>query len=86
MAQAKRRNNLRLDCPHCGAFARIRSSEYLTPIYRQALVECQNADCGWRGTLTLEMTQTLSPSLQPNPEIRLPLAPRLREQLAADVN
>lgn len=80
----QQRNKLRLSCPHCGAFARIRSSEEMTPIYREAVVECQNGECGWRGNLRLEMTQTLSPSLKPNPNIRLPLSPGLREQLVAD--
>lgn len=74
----QRRSNLRLSCPHCGDFARVRKSQQLTPIYRESLVECQNVECGWRGKLSLEMTQTLTPSQRPNPEIRLPVAPRLK--------
>lgn len=82
---AQRRSNLRLSCPHCGEFARVRKSQMLTPIYREALVECQSAECGWRGTLSLEMTKTLTPSQQPNPEIRLPVASRLRKALLAQL-
>ncbi|WP_350355176.1 ogr/Delta-like zinc finger family protein [Larsenimonas rhizosphaerae] len=76
-----RKSNLRLSCPHCGAFARIRKSQQLTPIYREAVVECQNPDCGWRGKLALELTQTLTFSLHPNPDIRLPMAPKLKERM-----
>ncbi|MCM2973464.1 MULTISPECIES: ogr/Delta-like zinc finger family protein [Larsenimonas] len=76
-----RKSNLRLSCPHCGAFARIRKSQQMTPVYREAVVECQNADCGWRGKLALELTQTLTFSLHPNPEINLPMSPKLRERL-----
>lgn len=74
-----------MSCPHCGEFARVRKSQQLTPIYREALLECQNAKCGWRGKLSLEMTQTLTPSMCPNPEIRLPIAPRLRDRLLAQL-
>ncbi|RFA31319.1 hypothetical protein CAI21_01435 [Alkalilimnicola ehrlichii] len=81
----ERANNPRLACPHCGSFARIRKSESMTPIYRKAVLECQNADCGWRGTLALEITQTLSPSLNPNPAIQLPISPRVRKQLLAEL-
>ncbi|WP_168169309.1 ogr/Delta-like zinc finger family protein [Kushneria phosphatilytica] len=77
----ERRNNMRLSCPHCGEFARIRKSQQLTPVYREATVECQNPDCGWRGKMALEMTQTLTFSQQPNPEIRLPMSPRLRDSI-----
>lgn len=65
-------------CPHCEGPARIRKSESLTPIYRNALLECQNGDCGWRGSLSLEITQTLTPSRSPNPEIDLPVSPQTR--------
>ncbi|WP_158700894.1 ogr/Delta-like zinc finger family protein [Phytohalomonas tamaricis] len=74
----ERKTSLRLSCPHCDAFARVRKSQQLTPLYREAVVECQNPDCGWRGKLALEMTQTLTFSQSPNPDISLPLAPRLR--------
>lgn len=78
----EKRSNLRLTCPHCGAFARVRRSEQLTPIYREAVLECQNSECGWRGKLALEVTRTLTPSLAPNPEVQLPVPQRLYNVLA----
>ena len=79
-----RSNNPRLTCPHCGGFARIRRSKGLTPTCREGVLECQDAECGWRGNVAFEIFQTLSPSLKPNPEVRLPLSPGLREQLLAE--
>jgi len=79
-----RSNNPRLTCPHCGRFARIRRSKGLTPTIREGVLECQDAECGWRGNVMFEITQTLSPSLKPNPEVRLPLSPGLRKQLVAE--
>lgn len=77
----EKRSNLRLSCPHCGAFARVRKSQQLTPVYRESLLECQNVECGWRGKLSMEMTHTLTPSHNPNPEVRLPVSQRVRELL-----
>lgn len=71
-----KRSNPRLNCPHCGEFARVRTSQQLTPVYRESLLECQNPECNWRGKLSQEVTHTLSPSARPNPEVRLPDAPR----------
>jgi hypothetical protein len=82
--QVTRSNNPRLTCPHCGRFARIRRSKGLTPTIREGVLECQDAECGWRGNVMFEITQTLSPSLKPNPEVRLPLSPGLRKQLVAE--
>ncbi|WP_185696410.1 ogr/Delta-like zinc finger family protein [Halomonas sp. YLB-10] len=72
-------NKHRIPCPHCGNTARIRKSQGLTPVYREAVIECRNEDCGWRGKLSIEITHTIAPSDIPNPTVRLPLVPRLRE-------
>ena len=77
----EKRNNLRLSCPHCGAFTRLRSSERFTRLYWRALVECRNAECGWRGTLNLEISYTLTPSQTPDPDIRLPISEHSREAI-----
>ncbi|MCC5811343.1 MAG: ogr/Delta-like zinc finger family protein [Ectothiorhodospiraceae bacterium] len=76
-----RRNNMRLDCPHCGAFARIRSSQTPSPLYREAVVECQSLECGWRGKIGLEFICTLTPSQKPSPEIRLPVSEVVRKNI-----
>ncbi len=68
-------NRIRLRCPHCGSSARIRNSESVSPLYRDAWVECQNWQCGWRGKCAIQFISTTTPSHNPNPEIQLPLSP-----------
>lgn len=75
------KSHLRLSCPHCGSFARIRKSEGLTPIYREALLECANVDCNWRGRMEMTMTHTYTPSDRPRDGVDLPLSPRQRAKL-----
>ncbi|MBB3141242.1 ogr/Delta-like zinc finger family protein [Halomonas organivorans] len=69
----------RIPCPHCGTNMRIRKSQGLTPVYREAVFECRNENCGWRAKASIEFTHTIAPSDHPNPTVRLPLVPRLRE-------
>lgn len=76
-----RQTNLRLSCPHCGTFSRIRNSIQLTPLYREAMLECQNMECGWRGWISLEITRTLQPSMMPRNGIQLPLAQHIRDAI-----
>ncbi|MCE8028785.1 ogr/Delta-like zinc finger family protein [Halomonas daqingensis] len=73
------RNKPRIPCPHCGETAGIRKSQGLTPVYREAVIECRNPECGWRGKISIEITHTITPSDMPNPTVALPLVPRLRE-------
>jgi hypothetical protein len=73
-------------CPHCGGRTRIRSSEGITPTYRNALLECLDADCGWRGKLDIVITTTITPSLQPDPRIRVPLSPAVAKRLQAAID
>ncbi|MCW4148558.1 ogr/Delta-like zinc finger family protein [Halomonas sp. 18H] len=70
----------RLPCPHCGHNLRIRKSQGLTPVYREAVVECRNEDCGFRGKARIEVCNTLTPSDSPNAQVDLPFTPRLLQQ------
>lgn len=74
-------NKHRIPCPHCGETARIRKSQGLTPLYREAVIECRNQDCGWRGKVSIEITHTIAPSDSPNPTVFLPLVPRLKDMV-----
>lgn len=76
----------RMPCPHCSHNMRIRKSQGLTPVYREAVVECRNADCGFRGKAGIEVTNTLTPSDIPNVNVDLPFAPRLLKQMQFDLN
>lgn len=69
----------RIPCPHCGENLRIRKSQGLTPIYREATFECRNDACGFRGKASIELTHTITPSDMPNPTVVLPFVPRLRD-------
>ncbi|SOC56435.1 Ogr/Delta-like zinc finger [Chromohalobacter canadensis] len=72
-------NRHRIPCPHCGENLRVRKSQGLTPLYREAIFECRNEDCGWRGKASIEITHTIAPSDIPSPTVALPFVPRLRE-------
>lgn len=86
MTQKTAPHQIRLSCPHCRSYMRIRASRGVTAIYREAYVYCTNEACGFRGKLGLELLQTLSPSATPNPEVKLPLAPSLLSQLLSETN
>ncbi|GHB33045.1 ogr/Delta-like zinc finger family protein [Salinicola rhizosphaerae] len=79
--QARPRNT----CPHCGSVARIRYSAQITPVFREGAIECQNLECGWRGKFRYVFTDTLTPSLIPNPEVDLPITPHARRSLLAQL-
>lgn len=72
-------------CPHCREFARVRYSEQITPLYREGVIECQNPECGWRGTFSLEFTATLTPSQRPDTDVQLPLKASVRRALLAQL-
>lgn len=59
-------------CPHCAAFARIRTSEALSPLTRVTKIQCSNVDCGFSWAEASEALYTISPSACPNPHIHLP--------------
>jgi hypothetical protein len=73
-----RESRFRVKCPHCGKFARGRSSDVLTPTYREVRFECTNDDCGHVWVSGLEVLRTLCPSDTPNPDIQIPLAAAIR--------
>lgn len=60
-------------CPHCQHKARVRTSRVETPLVRVKYLQCTNIECGHTFTAREEITETIVPSAQPNPEIHLPL-------------
>ncbi|MEQ9130782.1 MAG: ogr/Delta-like zinc finger family protein [Salinisphaeraceae bacterium] len=77
-------SRVRMNCPHCGEAAKIRSSQLLSRTYREGYLDCQSPDCGWRGKFSFALTATLAPSERPNPAVHLPLSPRIAAQLRAE--
>jgi hypothetical protein len=71
---SRRESRLRLSCPHCDAYARVRTTYKLTKTYREMRIECTNDACGFVWLIGMEALRTLCPSDQPKPEIDIPLA------------
>ncbi|WP_046079975.1 ogr/Delta-like zinc finger family protein [Halomonas sp. HG01] len=79
---------MRIDCPHCQQKCRTRSSYRPTRELHKLYLECTSEICGWRGIAVSFFTATTTPSLTPDPLIRIPMdtasARRLIGQLAID--
>lgn len=67
---------LRTRCPHCGTYAKVRTSYAITAIYSELRFECTNDACGHVWIASLAALRTLCPSDIPNSEIQLPLTAR----------
>lgn len=67
-------------CPHCGKRAICRSSEQVTPVYRELDLHCTSILCGWTGKAGLEVLRTLSPSATPNDGVVLPYSPHIKRR------
>lgn len=68
-----RESRFRVKCPHCSTYARARSSDLLTPTYREVRFECTNDACGYIWVAGVEALRTLCPSDTPNPAIDIPI-------------
>lgn len=65
----------KLVCPHCHSKAHIRTSVGEHVFLRVCYVQCSNEACGWSARAEFTITHELSPSGEPNPNIKLPIAP-----------
>lgn len=63
-------------CPHCRQAAITMTSRELSPVVREIYLQCINADCGHRFVAHLGVVRTLVPSLNPSPEVSLPIVER----------
>ncbi|WP_175772409.1 ogr/Delta-like zinc finger family protein [Paraburkholderia phenazinium] len=68
-------------CPHCATRPIARSSRELTSTLREVTYMCLNPECGHTYVANLEIVRTLSPSALPNPAVRLPFSPNVRERI-----
>lgn len=62
-------------CPHCQGNCGISSSRGQTPLIRDIYYGCKNIECGHTFKAQLEIVQTISPSSNPDPRLRIPMAP-----------
>ncbi|WP_414707486.1 ogr/Delta-like zinc finger family protein [Psychrobacter sp. UBA6291] len=56
-------------CPHCGSRMRTHGHVIFSALTKQLTAACHNPDCLFTAKVTVEISQQLQPSLQPNPEI-----------------
>uniref|UniRef100_Q46Z75 Phage transcriptional activator, Ogr/Delta n=2 Tax=Cupriavidus TaxID=106589 RepID=Q46Z75_CUPPJ len=67
---------MKMNCPHCGAMAHIRTSRSVSRMTRELYCQCTNLICGHTFVGLVEVVRTLSPSSNPDPEIAKQLAAR----------
>jgi hypothetical protein len=67
---------MRIECPHCGETAVIRSSQRMAATVREARVQCQNVECAHTWIVHISAVRTLAPSMTPDPTVHIPLSPR----------
>jgi ssDNA-binding Zn-finger/Zn-ribbon topoisomerase 1 len=60
---------MRIACPHCGQPGKIRTSRTVTPLTREAYVQCENIQCCHVWKIIISAVTTIAPSLSPNPEV-----------------
>lgn len=49
----------------------MRTSRELSPLYREQLMQCSNALCGFTYIVGAEVLRTISPSAMPNPDVHI---------------
>ena len=71
---------MRLKCPHCDAWARVRSSQRLNRCTTELFLQCMNLECGHTFAASVQASRTLSPSAMPNPSVTLPFSPHVKRR------
>ncbi|MRR49416.1 MAG: transcriptional regulator [Rhodocyclaceae bacterium] len=67
---------MRIDCPHCGATAVIRTSMEMAATVREARVQCPNVECAHTWVVHISAVRTIAPSMTPKAGVYIPLSPR----------
>lgn len=67
---------MRINCPHCGEKARIRTSKEMSLLSREVYFVCTNdpAICGHAWKALLSAVCTTATSRSPNPNVYIPLS------------
>nr|WP_081488833.1 ogr/Delta-like zinc finger family protein [Cupriavidus basilensis] len=74
---------MKINCPHCGAVAHIRTSRPVSRMTKEMYCQCTNVECGHTFVGLVEVVRTLSPSGTPDPDIAQQLAARSSQQAPA---
>ncbi|MFI2817888.1 ogr/Delta-like zinc finger family protein [Vreelandella piezotolerans] len=79
--EVKEVQRLRLECPHCGSFMKVRTSKTHLSTYRELYLNCSNEfECGYRTTGDLIFKKVLTPSYRPNPDVKQELSAWFKRQ------
>jgi ssDNA-binding Zn-finger/Zn-ribbon topoisomerase 1 len=62
---------MRVKCPHCGKPGKVRTSRDVSPLTREAYVQCVNIECGHTWKVLVTAVSTLCESLNPREGISL---------------
>ncbi|BES69715.1 hypothetical protein RE428_07780 [Marinobacter nanhaiticus D15-8W] len=54
-------HGMRIECPHCQQKAAITGHNKLSPAVKDVYASCTNADCGWRGVITVSHKHDIQP-------------------------
>lgn len=65
-------------CPHCSGALRIRTSRAVAPTFRQLQMQCVDIECGATFGAEVSITHGIAPSMAPNPDVQLRMAPPRR--------
>ena len=65
---------MRFRCPHCGSLAKVRSSREITPLTREAYLQCRNLDCCHAWKVFFSAVETVHKSRRPRADVFIPLA------------
>lgn len=59
-------------CPHCGSQCDSIRTVQVTPLYREVVYQCRNADCQCMFVASIVPVKTIFASKQPNQDVRMP--------------
>ncbi|MCA8865579.1 MULTISPECIES: ogr/Delta-like zinc finger family protein [unclassified Halomonas] len=75
-------SRLRIGCPHCGSYMKVRTSKTHLPDYRELYLNCTNEfACGFRCKASLGIIEEIVPSYQPNPDVNIKQGAWLKRQI-----
>ncbi|MDR1935943.1 MAG: ogr/Delta-like zinc finger family protein [Candidatus Accumulibacter sp.] len=68
---------MRIICPHCGQISVVRTSREITPLSREAFVQCPNINCGHIWKIIVSAATTIHESLNPRAGVFIPLSRKI---------
>lgn len=73
-------------CPHCDSPATARTSEQVTPTFKEIRYICTNPSCGFTFVVEHVIARGLSPSAAPRANVHIPFSKHTRKQHAVQLD